>query len=142
MTIKVNKESQEKDNYILFLKKRLEEMTNNANEEVQKNFNLSTLLKENEKKLESLEKKVNKVDCSTLLNNIENTLYIQRILINLNIDYDDSDEYKRHENSIKYLKTEYKKLTCIINIGNEKKLDFLEKRVDFLKKVVNFHNFR
>ena len=139
MTIKVNKESQEKDNYILFLKKRLEEMTNNANEEVQKNFNLSTLLKENEKKLESLEKKDNKVDCSTLLNNIENTLYIQKILINLDIDYDGSDEYERHENSIKYLKAEYEKLTCIINIENEKKLDFLEERVDFLKKVVNFH---
>jgi hypothetical protein len=138
MTIKVNKELQKKDNYILFLKKGLEEMTNKANEEAQKNCNLSSLLKENEKKFESLEAKDNKVDCSTLLNNIENILYIQRILINLDIDYDGSDEYERHENCIKYLKAEYEKLTCIIDIENEKKLDLLEERVDFLKKI-KFH---
>ncbi|PKK59231.1 hypothetical protein RhiirC2_795131 [Rhizophagus irregularis] len=124
MTIKVNKELQEKDNYILFLKKGLEEMTNKANEEAQKNS------------------KDNKVDCSTLLNNINNIFYIQRILINLDIDYESSDEYERHENCIKYLKAEYEKLTCIIDIENEKKLDLLEGRVDLLNKsILKFKEF-
>ncbi|CAB4381558.1 unnamed protein product [Rhizophagus irregularis] len=138
MTFKVNKESQEKDNCIFFLRKRLEEMTNKANEETRNNFNLSTLLKENEKKLEILEKKDNKVDYSTLLNNMENIIYIQKILNNLD---DCSDEYESHENCINYLKAEYEKLTCIINIEIEKKLDILEERVDYLEKV-NFTNFR
>ncbi|CAB5379442.1 unnamed protein product [Rhizophagus irregularis] len=113
MTIKVNKELQEKDNYILFLKKGLEEMTNKANEKAQKNCNLSSLLKEIKKKLNLLKQKIT-----------------------------NSDEYERHENCIKYLKAKYEKLTCIIDIENEKKLDLLEGRVDSLNKsILKFEEF-
>ncbi|GET65335.1 uncharacterized protein OCT59_028146 [Rhizophagus irregularis] len=139
MTFKVNKESQEKDNCIFFLRKRLEEMTNKANEETRNNFNLSTLLKENEKNLKFLKRKITK-SITALFLTIWKILFIFRkfLIISMIVQ---TNIYESHENCINYLKAEYEKLTCIINIEIEKKLDILEERVDYLEKV-NFTNFR